>query len=64
MELMLNAEEQELLIGILERRRRELAKEIPHTDHRDFKDMLRKNEGLIDSILQRLQGAGMEKMRA
>jgi hypothetical protein len=55
MELELNAEEQELLIQILEQRHLELQKEIPHTDHREFKQVLRKNEKLIESMLNRLR---------
>jgi hypothetical protein len=44
MELELSAEEQELLIQIIEQRHLELQKEISHTDHREFKQVLRKNE--------------------
>jgi hypothetical protein len=57
MELHLTAEERELLISILERRHRELQKEIPHTDHRDFKQTLRQNENTIESLLNRLRGS-------
>ena len=59
MELSLNADERELLLQILEQRHLELQKEISHTDHRDFKQTLRRNEGLIESMLSRLRaGAG------
>ena len=61
MELQLTAEEQELLTGILERRHRELQKEIPHTDHRDFKQTLRHNESIIESLLSRLRGSYVTK---
>ena len=55
MELELSAEEQEFLMQILEQRHFELQKEISHTDHREFKQMLRKNEKLIESMLKRLR---------
>ena len=55
MELVLTAEDRELLSQILERRLRELQKEISHTDHRQFKAMLRENEKRIDSMLGRLR---------
>ena len=61
MELHLTAEEQELLTSILERRYRELQKEIPHTDHRDFKQALRHNESIIESLLSRLRGSYITK---
>lgn len=51
MELTLNTEEQELLVSILDQRHRELLKEIAHTDHREFKQGLRKNEKRLDSLL-------------
>ena len=54
MKLELSAEEQQLLLQILERRHFELQKEISHTDHREFKEVLRKNEKLIESVLNRL----------
>ena len=55
MDLVLSAEEQELLLQILEQRHLELQKEILHTDHREFKQVLRKNEKLIESMLNRLR---------
>jgi hypothetical protein len=55
MELLLSAEEQELVIESLEQRHRELQKEISHTDHREFKQTLRKNEKMIESVLNRLR---------
>jgi hypothetical protein len=59
MELELNAEEQEFLIHILEQRHLELQKEISHTDHREFKQVLRKNEKLIESMLNRLRASAV-----
>jgi len=59
MDLSLNAEERELLLQVLEQRHLELQKEISHTNHRDFKQTLRRNEGLIESMLGKLRaGAG------
>lgn len=62
MELRLTAEEQEILTSLLERRQRELQKEIPHTDHRDFKQTLRHNESVIESLLSRLRGSYVAKV--
>lgn len=64
MELILNTDEQELLLSILEQRHRELLKEIAHTDHHEFKQGLRKNEKLLDSMLCRLRGIPSQELRA
>jgi len=61
MELTLSNEEHELLVDILEHRRRELTKEISHTDHHEFKVGLRKSEKLIESMLSRLRAEVMAK---
>jgi len=61
-ELTLTTDEQELLLGILEQRHRELQKEISHTDHYEFKLALRKNEELLESVLSRLRGAPMQAL--
>jgi hypothetical protein len=50
-------------VGILERRHRELQQEISHTDHHEFKQGLRKNEKLLESILSRLRGATVQELR-
>jgi hypothetical protein len=63
MEFILNSEEQELLLSILEQRHRELLKEIAHTDHHEFKQGLRKNEKLLDSMLSCLRGTAVQKPR-
>jgi hypothetical protein len=55
MELALTVEDRKLLSEILERRLRELQKEIAHKDHRDFKALLRGNEKRIESMLGRLR---------
>jgi hypothetical protein len=51
MELILTAEDREPLWEILERRLRELRKEISHTDYREFKALLRGKEKRIKSML-------------
>lgn len=60
MELTLSDEEQELLLSILEHRQRELVTEIAHTDHRDFRQELRRNEKLIDSLVFRLRRTAVQ----
>lgn len=64
MELILSAEERVLLLSILEQRHQELLKEIAHTDHRHFKQGLRKNEKLLDSLLGRLRGLAAQELCA
>ncbi len=64
MELALNKEEQELLLSILERRHREMQKEISHTDHHEFKMVLRRNEKLLESVLNRLREAPVHEQCA
>lgn len=64
MELILNTEEQELLLRILEQCHRELLKEIAHADHHEFKQGLRKNEKLLDSMVSRLRRAAGQELRA
>ncbi len=64
MELTLNNEEQELLLGILEQRHRELQKEISHTDHYEFKLALRRNERLLESVVSRLRTTATQELRA
>jgi len=63
MELTLSIEEHQLLLGILEQRHRELLKEISHTDHHEFKQVLRRNEKLLESVLSRLRGAAVREIR-
>jgi len=64
MELILSTEEQQLLLDILEQRHKELLKEISHTAHREFKQGLRKNEQLLESMMSRLRGVPAEELRA
>lgn len=59
MELNLSAQEQEFLIDLLEEHYLHLQREIPRTDHREFRQKLRMHEGLIESILDRLRAASV-----
>ena len=60
MELILSNEEQELLLRILEQRHRELLKEISHTHTYEFKGKLRREEKLLEAILNHLRSASAE----
>lgn len=55
MQLTLSVEEQLLLEEVLEERCIALEREIAHTDHRDFRQTLRKNQELIEAMLNRLR---------
>lgn len=63
MELLLSVEEHELLLNILEQRHRELMKDIWHTDHREFKELLRRQEKVITALLSRLRTAPVPEIR-
>lgn len=63
MELILTTEEHELLLSILEQRHRELQTEISHTDHHEFKVLLRRHETLLESMLSRLRMASVQEVR-
>jgi len=52
--LALSEKERELLEEILEERHRTLLMEIAHTEHHDFKVVLRKKAELLESILERI----------
>lgn len=54
MELKLTNEEQQFLANVLEQRHRDILKEISHTDNREFRQVLRQNEKLIEDILTRM----------
>jgi hypothetical protein len=62
MELTLSEEERELLLTIMEQRYRVIQIEIAHTDHHEFKALLRRREDLLESILRRLQTAAPQKV--
>lgn len=55
MEIVLSNEEQELLAEILEERRDAFLREISHTDNRDFKNLLRSKEQLLEALLTRVR---------
>ena len=63
MELTLTHEEQDYLLNILEQCHRELLNEIAHTDSREFKQGLWKNEQLLDSLVSRLRDAAVQEFR-
>lgn len=64
MELRLTTEEREILTRLLEQRHREISKEISHTDNREFREFLRKNEDTIEGILTQLREGPSEEIRA
>lgn len=63
MELILSDEEKELVVNILEQHHRELLHEIARTDSREFKQGLRRNEQLLESLISRMRGAAIPGMR-
>lgn len=62
MESTLNTEEQKLLLSIIDRRHQELLNEIVHTDNREFKQELRKDEKLLESVLSRVRAAAVQEL--
>jgi len=60
MELILTEEERELLLTMIEQRYRAIQIEISHTDHHEFKALLRQREDLLESMLNRLQRAPLQ----
>jgi len=55
MEFILSSEEGKFLMEVLEERHHELLRELAHTDHRDFKLILKNNRKLLESILDKLR---------
>ena len=55
MELILSSEEGKFLMEVLEERHRTLLRKLAHTDHRDFKLILKNNAKLLESILNKLE---------
>jgi hypothetical protein len=55
MELILSSEEGKFLMEVLEDRHRELLRELAHTDHRDYKLLLKNNAKFLESILDKLR---------
>ncbi len=54
MEIKLTDEELQLLLDILEEQHRELLLEISRTDHHEFKNLLRKKEKMVETMLDKL----------
>jgi len=54
MELILNAEEHELLLEVLEERQKVMLREISRSDHHEFRESLRRNERVLESVIARL----------
>ena len=63
MELTLTPEEQEILLDALEQHHQELLEEIAHTDRRDLRQALRRNEKVLDSLVSRLRTTAMQEVR-
>ncbi len=55
MEIAITTEEKELLIEILQERRDTFLREISRADNRDFKELLRRKEQLVESLLDRVR---------
>ena len=54
MELHLSEAERELLNEVLKERHMVLQREICHTDNREFRQMLRQRETMLEDIIERL----------
>ena len=57
MTLDITAEEREYLLEILDARREELLHELHHTDTLDFKEILKRKVGLVETLRSRLADA-------
>ena len=56
MNLQLTSDERELLLELLEERRRDLMHEISNTAHYHFKQVLRTKENVLESLLTKVAG--------
>ena len=54
MELHLTSDQRQLLQEILEERHRELLREIAHTDHHHFKEVLRTKARAVESLVDKV----------
>jgi hypothetical protein len=54
MELHLTSDQRQLLQEILEERHRELLRELAHTDHLHFKEVLRAKAKSVESLLDKV----------
>jgi hypothetical protein len=61
MNLVLNAEEEELVRELLTERQRVLIGEISRAEHYEFKRNLQKKETLLESLLTKISPAEMTK---
>lgn len=55
--LELTLEEHEVLTELLANRLSELEIELVHTDHKDFKQMLKRRQRLLTQVLEKLRSA-------
>ena len=55
MELILSSMEREFLLEILEEHHHELLREIARTKHREFKQILKTKEKLLESIVKKVE---------
>ncbi len=62
MDISFSTEERELLLDVLEERQRELLREISRATHNEFKTSLRRNERLLQSIINKLHTCGPEQV--
>ena len=53
----LTLEEHEVLTELLANRLSELELELVHTDHKDFKEMLKRRQRLLTQVLEKLRPA-------
>lgn len=55
MEFAITADEKEVLIEIIQERRDTFLREISRADNRDFKNLLRRKEQLLEALLSRIR---------
>ena len=54
MQLQLTEPERDLIVHILSHRYRDLIHEVSKTSHRDFKNLLKADEQVLESLLEKL----------
>lgn len=59
MDLTMNVDEFEFLLHLLETRHGELVREIAHTENHEFRQGLRRNEKLLETLIGRLRAAAV-----
>ena len=62
MELTLRSEEAELLLEVLEEHHRQFIREIARARHHEFKCALKSKEKMIESVVDKLEGAHHEEL--